>query len=237
MAEKKKVYAVKRGRSTGLFNSWPMCQKQVAGFPGAVYKGFATAAEAMRWLSGVTGAEEKAYAAKKSQPRASIPPARAASAYRTSPVSPGGADYIVYTDGSCLRNPNGPGGWAAVITEVRTGAVTELSDGEHSTTNNRMELSAAIAGLSAIETPSKIALYTDSQYLRRAFVNHWLVNWKRRGWKKADGNPVLNQDLWMRLDALYSRHQVQFHWVKGHVGIEQNERCDQLAKAAAMAHR
>ena len=237
MAEKKKVYAVKRGRSTGLFNSWPMCQKQVAGFPGAVYKGFATAAEAMRWLSGVTDAEEKAYAAKKSQPRASIPPARNASAYHTAPVSSGGADYIVYTDGSCLRNPNGPGGWAAVITEVRTGAVTELSDGEHSTTNNRMELSAAIAGLSAIETPSKIALYTDSQYLRRAFVNHWLVNWKRRGWKKADGNPVLNQDLWMRLDALYNRHQVQFHWVKGHIGIEQNERCDHLAKAAAMAHR
>lgn len=237
MAEKKKVYAVKRGRSTGLFNSWPMCQKQVAGFPGAVYKGFATAAEAMRWLSGVTDAEEKAYAAKESQPRASIPPARTTSAYRTAPVSPSGADYIVYTDGSCLRNPNGPGGWAAVITEVRTGVVTELSDGEHSTTNNRMELSAAIAGLSAIETPSKIALYTDSQYLRRAFVNHWLMNWKRRGWKKADGNPVLNQDLWMRLDTLYSRHQVQFHWVKGHVGIEQNERCDQLAKAAAMAHR
>jgi len=239
LAGKKKIYAVKRGRSTGLFNSWPDCQKQVAGFPGAVYKGFATAAEAMRWLSGVSNAEEKAYARQKAQPRA----ARSAAAPKRTAARPSAAasaedaDYILYTDGSCLRNPNGPGGWAAVITDVRTGAVTELSDGEHSTTNNRMELSAAIAGLSAIGQPSKIALYTDSQYLRRAFVNRWLVNWKRRGWKKADGNPVLNQDLWMQLDALYSRHQVQFHWVKGHVGIEQNERCDQLAKAAAMAHR
>lgn len=237
MAGKKKIYAVKRGRSTGLFNSWPDCQKQVAGFPGAVYKGFATAAEAMRWLSGVSDAEEQAYAAGKTQSRAAMPSAVAAPARRAVTAAPSDADYIVYTDGSCLRNPNGPGGWAAVITDVRTGKVTELSDGEHSTTNNRMELSAAIAGLSAIEQPSQIALYTDSQYLRRAFVNRWLVNWKRRGWKKADGNPVLNQDLWMRLDALYSRHQVQFHWVKGHVGIEQNERCDQLAKAAAMAHR
>lgn len=237
MAGKKKIYAVKRGRSTGLFNSWPDCQKQVAGFPGAVYKGFATAAEAMRWLSGVSDAEEQAYAAGKTQPRAAMPSAVAAPARRAVTAAPSDADYIVYTDGSCLRNPNGPGGWAAVITDVRTGKVTELSDGEHSTTNNRMELSAAIAGLSAIGQPSKIALYTDSQYLRRAFVNRWLVNWKRRGWKKADGNPVLNQDLWMQLDALYSRHQVQFHWVKGHVGIEQNERCDQLAKAAAMAHR
>lgn len=238
MAEKKKVYAVKRGRSTGLFNSWPMCQKQVAGFPGAVYKGFATAAEAMRWLSGVSDAEEKAYARQKAQPRAARSAAmpKRTAARPSAAASAEDADYILYTDGSCLRNPNGPGGWAAVITDVRTGAVTELSDGEHSTTNNRMELSAAIAALAFPPEPAKIALYTDSQYLKNG-ITKWLAGWKRRGWKKADGQPVLNQDLWQKLDTLYSRHDVTFHWVKGHVGVELNERCDVLAKREAMKYR
>ena len=135
-----------------------------------------------------------------------------------------------------LRNPDGPGGWAAVIREVATGTVTELCDGSPATTNNRMELSAAIAALRFPKSPAKVALYTDSQYLKNG-ITKWMSGWKRRGWKKADGQPVLNQDLWQELDALYSRHDVTFHWVKGHVGVELNERCDRLAKREAMHYR
>ncbi|EEX69282.1 ribonuclease HI, partial [Mitsuokella multacida] len=145
-------------------------------------------------------------------------------------------DFVIYTDGSCLRNPDGPGGWAAVIREVATGVVTELHEGSPSTTNNRMELSAAIAALGFPKHPAKVALYTDSQYLKNG-ITKWMSGWKRRGWKKADGQPVLNQDLWQELDALYSRHDVTFHWVKGHVGVELNERCDRLAKSEAMKYR
>ena len=100
-----------------------------------------------------------------------------------------------------------------------------------------MELSAAIAAMSFPAVPSKIAIYTDSQYLKNGFTKGWLKSWKSRGWKKADGNPVLNQDLWMQLDTLYQKHQITFHWVKGHVGIDLNERCDQLAKSEAMKYQ
>ena len=99
-----------------------------------------------------------------------------------------------------------------------------------------MELSAAIAALRFPKSPAKVALYTDSQYLKNG-ITKWMAGWKRRGWKKADGQPVLNQDLWQELDALYSRHDVTFHWVKGHVGVELNERCDRLAKREAMHYR
>ena len=212
----KKVYAVRVGRSCGLFTSWADCEKQVAGFPGARYKSFATAQEALAWLAG------------SDAPHAERRPA---------PLRPDEAqDFVIYTDGSCLRNPDGPGGWAAVIREVATGAVTELHEGSPSTTNNRMELSAAIAALGFPKHPAKVALYTDSQYLKNG-ITKWMSGWKRRGWKKADGQPVLNQDLWQELDALYSRHDVTFHWVKGHVGVELNERCDRLAKSEAMKYR
>ena len=98
------------------------------------------------------------------------------------------------------------------------------------------KLSAAIAALGFPKHPAKVALYTDSQYLKNG-ITKWMSGWKRRGWKKADGQPVLNQDLWQELDALYSRHDVTFHWVKGHVGVELNERCDRLAKSEAMKYR
>ena len=134
----------------------------------------------------------------------------------------------LYTDGSCSGNP-GPGGWGAIL-RFR-GLEKELSGGERETTNNRMELIAAIRGLEALKEPCRVALYTDSQYIANAINQHWLVNWKKRGWKKADKSPVLNRELWEALDAQLSRHDVTFHWVKGHADNAYNNRCDALAVA------
>ena len=212
----KKFYAVKRGRKTGLFTVWAECAAQGKGFKGAVYKGFMTEEEARAWLGGAD--------ARTEQPRAA--------ATTTEPSAPD-ADYIIHTDGSCLRNPGGAGGWAAVIETTATGAVEEKSGGDPETTNNRMELTAALMALTAVPEGARVALYTDSQYLKNAFTKFWLPAWKKRGWKKADGEPVLNQDLWVQLDAAFAARQVQFHWVKGHAGNPRNERCDALARAEA----
>ena len=227
----KKVYAVRAGRACGIFPTWAECKKQVDGFAGARYKGFTDVSEALAWLNG----GERTLPQAAPAPRHATNPARRTAA--SQPALPDDEqDYVIYTDGSCLRNPDGPGGWAAVVTDVHTGEVTELHEGTPSTTNNRMELSAAIAAMSFPQSPAKIAIYTDSQYLKNGFTKGWLKSWKSRGWKKADGNPVLNQDLWMKLDELYARHQITFHWVKGHVGVDLNERCDQLAKSEAMKY-
>ena len=120
-----------------------------------------------------------------------------------------------------------------MIETAATGAVEEKSGGAPETTNNRMELTAALMALSAVPEGARVALYTDSQYLKNAFTKFWLPAWKKRGWKKADGEPVLNQDLWVQLDAAFATRQVQFHWVKGHAGNPRNERCDALARAEA----
>ena len=212
----KKFYAVKRGRKTGLFTVWAECAAQVKGFQGAVYKGFMTEEEARAWLGGADARTEQPHAA----------------AEMAEPSAPD-ADYIIHTDGSCLRNPGGAGGWAAVIETAATGAVEEKSGGDPETTNNRMELTAALMALTAVPEGARVALYTDSQYLKNAFTKFWLPAWKKRGWKKADGEPVLNQDLWVQLDAAFAARQVQFHWVKGHAGNPRNERCDALARAEA----
>lgn len=135
----------------------------------------------------------------------------------------------IHTDGACLGNP-GPGGWAALL---RYGATErELVGGEPETTNNRMELMAAIAGLEALTSPCEVVLHTDSQYVKKG-IGEWLPNWIRRGWKTAAGEPVKNKDLWERLSAANTRHQVAWKWVKGHAGHVDNERVDQLARAAA----
>ena len=215
----KKYYAVKRGRQTGIFTVWAECSAQVQGFQGAVYKGFMTEAEAQDWLNGAGGYDAAAAPGKKAAP-----------AETKEPVD---ADYIIHTDGSCLRNPGGPGGWAAVIETAATGTVEERSGGAPETTNNRMELTAALMALTSVPEGARIALYTDSQYLKNAFTKFWLPAWKKRGWKKADGEPVLNQDLWMQLDAAFAARRVQFRWVKGHAGNPRNERCDELARAEA----
>lgn len=138
----------------------------------------------------------------------------------------------IHTDGSCLGNP-GPGGWAAVLTMPGTNHRLEISGGFRLTTNNRMELFAAIKALEALKESCEVVLFTDSRYLRNAVEKNWLENWQRNNWRKADKKPVLNVDLWQRLQALLVKHVIKMHWLKGHSGIEANERCDSLARACA----
>jgi ribonuclease HI len=136
---------------------------------------------------------------------------------------------LLITDGSCLGNP-GPGGWAYIL---RYGEhKRECSGGEPQTTNNRMELQAAIEGLGAIKEPCQVTIVTDSQYVKNG-IQSWLKGWKKNGWKTASKKPVQNQDLWQALDAAVSRHQTEWEWTKGHASHEDNNRCDELARAAA----
>ncbi|WP_340617093.1 ribonuclease HI [Xenorhabdus entomophaga] len=135
----------------------------------------------------------------------------------------------IFTDGSCLGNP-GPGGYGVLLRYQQTEKM--LSKGYFRTTNNRMELMAAIAGLEALKHPCTVILTTDSQYVRQG-ITQWIHNWKKRGWKKADKSPVINVDLWLRLDEAISHHDVDWKWVKGHAGHRENELCDELARTAA----
>ncbi len=137
----------------------------------------------------------------------------------------------IHTDGACSGNP-GPGGWGAILTW--RGQDRELSGYEPATTNNRMELAAAIAALEALKRPTRVRLFTDSNYLRQG-VMAWLPRWKANGWRTADKQPVKNQDLWQRLDLALRSHKVEWHWVKGHAGHPENERADALARAAIKA--
>jgi ribonuclease HI len=133
---------------------------------------------------------------------------------------------VVHTDGACSGNP-GPGGWGAIL--EFGDHEKELRGGEAHTTNNRMELMAAIAALEALKRPCLVDIHTDSQYLRNGILS-WINQWKRNGWRTADRKPVRNVDLWQRLDALLARHRVRWHWVRGHAGHVLNERADKLAR-------
>lgn len=134
----------------------------------------------------------------------------------------------IYTDGACSGNP-GPGGWGAIL--VYGDTEKELSGGAAETTNNRMELMAAIMALEALKSSCKVDLYTDSTYVQKG-ISEWLPGWKARGWKTADKKPVKNADLWQQLEEAAMRHEVKWHWVRGHDGHAMNERADQLACAA-----
>ena len=136
----------------------------------------------------------------------------------------------IHTDGACLGNP-GPGGWGVLLHWC--GVERELSGGEADTTNNRMELMAAIAALESLREPCEVILHTDSQYVRQGILE-WMSSWIRRGWKTAGGAPVKNRDLWERLHLAAARHQVDWRWVKGHSGDPGNERVDQLARVQAL---
>ncbi len=139
----------------------------------------------------------------------------------------------IFTDGACSGNP-GPGGWGAIL--AYNGVEKELSGGEPETTNNRMEMMAAIVALEALKRPARVRLHTDSTYLKDG-ITKWIHAWKARGWKTASKKPVKNQDLWQRLEAAIGPHQVKWFWVKGHAGHPENERADQLARDAIGARR
>ena len=148
-------------------------------------------------------------------------------------MSPARKHVDIHTDGACLGNP-GPGGWAALL--CWRGVERELTVGEAATTNNRMELMAAIAALETLKEPCNVVLTTDSQYVRQG-ITEWMAGWIRRGWKTSGGDPVKNRDLWERLHAAANRHAVDWRWVKGHAGHPENERVDQLARLQALKHK
>ena len=139
----------------------------------------------------------------------------------------------IFTDGACSGNP-GPGGWGAIL---RFGDIEkELKGGENPSTNNRMELMAAISALEALKKPAMVDLTTDSQYVRQG-ITSWIHNWKKNGWRTADKKPVKNADLWQRLDAALKTHKIRWHWIKGHTGHAENERADQLARDGLAENR
>ncbi len=215
----KKYYAVAIGRSSGIYTDWASAEKQVKGFAAAKFKSFSSRAEAETWL--VNPVYQK-----KERSRAKGPAPGRGSA---SPHDP--AIIIVYTDGGSINNP-GPGGYGVVI--ERNGERQELSGGVRHTTNNRMEMMAAIVALRELQNcRKKIALSSDSSYLVNGITKGWAKEWQKKGWLKSDGQAVVNIDLWRELLGLLEGVDVTFNWVKGHAGNELNERCDQLATAAA----
>ncbi|NNJ74984.1 MAG: ribonuclease HI [Anderseniella sp.] len=142
-------------------------------------------------------------------------------------------DVTIYTDGACSGNP-GPGGWGAIL--VHGGTRKELSGGETETTNNRMELQAAIEALNALKRPCKVAVYTDSVYVRDG-ITKWIKGWERNGWRTAAKKPVKNAELWQALQTALQPHDIDWHWVKGHAGHPENERADELARAGMAPYK
>ncbi len=208
----KKYYAVARGTETGIYESWDEARERVTGVAGAKYKSFYDLRDALDYLE-QHGAAVPAKYAKQRTPKEDIP---------TGAV-------VMYTDGGAINNP-GPGGYGVVLS--RDGERHELSGGYNHTTNNRMEIMACITGLSALQTPSRVILYSDSKYVVNAVNEGWLQNWQRRQWRRG-GRVVDNADLWQKLIPLLQKHDIEFRWVKGHGGKTENERCDHLAKTAA----
>ena len=249
-APKKKYYVVKRGHHTGVYYSWSDCQKEVSGYPGAVFKGFVTKAEAEAWYGKPIAAALKAArpaltkkctetieTLEKKYPSYAEPMDISCLSYDGKTeriILP--ETLTIYTDGSCLVNPDGPGGFAAVFLTPEGGELLTLSGGEPASTNNRMELRAAYEALKLLDDGIRrtITLHTDSKYLQKAITNRWLYHWKRNGWLTAAKTPVSNQDLWKALDRVMTPHRLTFEWVKGHVGTKYNEMCDTLAKGEAM---
>lgn len=222
-AKKKKFYAVAKGRVPGIYTDWEKgAKEQVSGFAGAKYKGFESLNEAKAFLAdaGISCEvfpEEDEIFPKEEKSEASI-------------LAPG--MIHIFSDGGAIGNP-GPGGYGVIVVH-RNGDREEMSAGFSFTTNNRMELLGAIVGLRLVKnSQSEIHLTSDSSYLVNGMEKGWAENWKKRGWKKSDGKPALNADLWAELLDLVSGKSVSFHWVRGHAGHPENERCDVLAKAAA----
>ncbi len=216
---KKKFYAVASGRKCGIFTDWPVAQEQVKGFAGAKFKSFPTLAEAEEWLKNPVYVKKTANSFRSKKKN------------RCEGIEKRETDITIFTDGGCINNP-GPGGYGAVI--VEQGEEKELSGGFRLTTNNRMEMMAAIMALRhCVGRAESISLFSDSSYLVNAINKGWLKKWQANGWKKADGGDVLNVDLWRELLQLLENTRVHFHWVKGHAGNPLNERCDRLAVTSA----
>jgi len=219
-----KFYAVARGRKTGIFTSWPDAERQVKGFAGARFKSFKTKQEALAFL------EDPVYTnSASSTKKLGDTPKKKKNGHQqqTKHEYPENA-VMVYTDGGAIGNP-GPGGYGVVFETGET-----FSGGFNLTTNNRMELLAVIVALEALEGETRpICLHSDSRYVVNGITKNWAQAWKRRGWKKSDGTPAMNPDLWQRLLDLLPGLDIRFIWVKGHAGNPLNEACDHLANSTA----
>ena len=220
--KKKKFYAIAVGRKSGIYDNWPAAQAQVTGYPGAKFKGFPSRKEAEAWMKNPTYSR----AAPKTTRRAR--PSTADTARQTGPQT---GEVTIYTDGGARYNP-GPGGYG--IVQIYNGERKELSGGYKLTTNNRMELMGCIVALRELEHRDKpVTLYSDSSYVVNGIVKGWAKSWRQRGWIKSDKKPAVNPDLWAELLDLVEDLNITFKWVKGHAGNPMNERCDELAVAAA----
>jgi ribonuclease HI len=219
MGKSKKYYAVARGAQPGIYTAWfgPQgAEEQIRGVPGALYRGFPTLTEAERWLKNPVPLKAPA---GKTQGRT------LAAASLSSP-----GKVLIYTDGGCLGNP-GPGGYGAIIVEGET--EKELSAGYRLTTNNRMELTACIAALASLKAAADVLLHTDSRYVVNGISKGWARRWRANDWMRTKTEAAENSDLWEQLLDLCTLHRVEFVWVRGHAGHPENERCDELATAAA----
>ncbi|MDJ0913391.1 MAG: ribonuclease HI [Desulfobacterales bacterium] len=227
MAKKKKYYAVAAGKSPGIYTAWfgpSGAEKQVRGYPGAVYKGFIDLTEAEAFLEAYQEGKNKSQVRQKATETT-----KKVKSSHLRAIDQG--KIIVYTDGGAIENP-GPGGYGVVI--MQGGRIKkEISKGYQLTTNNRMELMACIAGLQAFKNPSAIILFSDSRYVVNGIEKGWARKWQANGWMRTRTEPAVNPDLWEQLLSLCDKHDVEFRWVKGHAGIEANERCDELATMAA----
>lgn len=214
---KKKFYAVAVGKKTGVFTTWPEAESQVKGYPGARFKGFATKKEAEEWISS-GGSVQKAV--KKKMPKVNS----------SAPVIDD-SKVTIFTDGGAINNP-GPGGFGVVT--IIDGVEKEYSGGYRLTTNNRMELMAVIVALQKIKIRNRpIVLHSDSSYVVNGISKGWAKKWQKNGWRKSDGKPAVNPDLWKKLLSLVATLDIEFKWVKGHAGHTHNERCDRLAVSSA----
>lgn len=230
---KQKYYAVKKGRKPGLYDEWfgaLGAEVQIRGYSGAVYKGFTSREEAEAWIraAGASSQPDMPFApaqpvrSEVKTPRRSQPMVERSS----SQGPPSSIGMAIYTDGGCSKNP-GPGGYGAVL--LLNGQRRELSGGYALTTNNRMELTACIKGLEALDGPCAVTVYSDSQYLVNGITKGWARRWKRNNWMRNSKEPAENSDLWNLLLDLCEKHDVKFQWVRGHNGNQENECCDRLA--------
>jgi len=231
---KNKYYAVRSGREPGIYLTWDECKAQVDGYPKAEYKSFSALRDAEVYLGYIKTNEpsnsnpEPPGAQKtkrKTKPEKITPPAT-----EMLETNDGLKHVVLYTDGACIGNP-GPGGYGVVL--LHGDHRKELSRGFRLTTNNRMEILACIVGLQALKEPSAVTLYSDSQYVINSMTKGWARRWKKNHWKRDDQD-VPNADLWEKMLDLCDKHQVRFNWVRGHAGNKENERCDQLAREAAL---
>jgi ribonuclease HI len=226
---KKTVYVVVRGRNPGIYSTWSGeegAAKEVQGFSGALYRGFARREDALAWIESLN--EERL----PRDVRTELKSALGGASEREAALPADGCDrqVVIYTDGGAIDNP-GPGGYGVVL---RFGEhQKELSGGYRMTTNNRMELMACIAALEALKRRCSAVLYSDSRYVVDGITKGWAERWRRHHWQRANGEPAENADLWSRLLTLHEQHDVTFRWVKGHAGRPGNERADQLASEAA----